>query len=100
MRRSPAAPSPVWFASSSAAAAFAMDDVEQAIRRARTRRAAPGRAATAVSRLAAAYGRAGRLGDARALLGGAEEARGAENELNVAPVARVYVALGDRERAR
>ena len=79
-------------------AEFGMGDIEQAVAELELAVQLQRRAATVVSRLAAAYGRAGRLSDARALLGELE-ARGAENELNVAPVARVYVALGDRERA-
>jgi hypothetical protein len=56
------------------------------------------RAAPVVGRLAAAYARAGREGDARALLGELE-ARGGGAPVNYATAARVYAALGERERA-
>ena len=60
--------------------------------------ALPLSAAAVVGRLAAAYARAGRESNARALL--AElEARSTGPIVNVATLARVYVALGEHDRA-
>jgi thioredoxin-like negative regulator of GroEL len=56
------------------------------------------RAAQPLGRLAAAYARAGREGDARALLAELDAARQGES-FNVVNAARVYAALGDSERA-
>jgi tetratricopeptide (TPR) repeat protein len=56
------------------------------------------RAAQPLGRLAAAYARAGREGDARALLAQLDAARQGES-FNVVNAARVYAALGDSERA-
>jgi TolB-like protein/DNA-binding winged helix-turn-helix (wHTH) protein/tetratricopeptide (TPR) repeat protein len=79
-------------------AKFGSGDLESAIAELENAVRLQRRGASVVSRLAAAYGYAGRSSDARALLGELE-ARAVDNELNVAPVARVYLALGDRERA-
>jgi TolB-like protein/Tfp pilus assembly protein PilF len=56
------------------------------------------RAVTAVGNLAAAYARAGRADEARALLADLE-ARAASEELNAVTLARIYLSLEERDRA-
>jgi tetratricopeptide (TPR) repeat protein len=79
-------------------AAFGSGDFAAAIAELERAVALQNGAAAVVGRLAATYARAGRESDARALL--AElEARAAGPMVNVATLARVYVALGEREHA-
>ena len=79
-------------------AAFGAGDFATAVAELERAAALQQRAAPVVGRLAAAYARAGREGDARALLGELE-ARGGGAPVNYATAARVYAALGERERA-
>jgi TolB-like protein/Flp pilus assembly protein TadD len=79
-------------------AAFGSGDLQTAITELERAVALQKGAAAVVGRLAAAYARAGRESDARALL--AElEARSTGPIVNVATLARVYVALGEHDRA-
>jgi serine/threonine-protein kinase len=70
----------------------ALDELERAV-------ALQQGAASAVGHLAAVYAHAGRADDARALLVELEARGGADEQLNVATLARVYAALGERDRA-
>jgi TolB-like protein/Tfp pilus assembly protein PilF len=79
------------------AAAFGRGDFAAAAVELERAVALQARAAPAVGRLAAAYARAGREAEARALLAEIESARRGES-FNVATSARVYAALGDRDR--
>ena len=79
-------------------AAFGAGDFATAVAELERAAALQQRAAPVVGRLAAAYARAGREGDARALLGELE-ARAGGAPVNYATAARVYAALGERERA-
>jgi TolB-like protein/DNA-binding winged helix-turn-helix (wHTH) protein/Tfp pilus assembly protein PilF len=79
-------------------AAFGAGDLPRAVAELERAVALQQGAAPAVGRLAALYAHAGRHDEARALL--AElEARGSSEQLNVATLARVHVALGERDRA-
>ena len=79
-------------------AAFGADDLPTAIAELERAVALQNGAAAVVGRLAATYAHAGREADARALL--AElEARATGPIVNVTTLARVYVALGERDRA-
>jgi TolB-like protein/DNA-binding winged helix-turn-helix (wHTH) protein/Flp pilus assembly protein TadD len=79
-------------------AAFGSGDLPAAIAELERAVALQNGAAAVVGRLAATYARAGRESDARALL--AElEARATGPIVNVATLARVYVGLGEWERA-
>jgi TolB-like protein/DNA-binding winged helix-turn-helix (wHTH) protein/tetratricopeptide (TPR) repeat protein len=78
-------------------AAFGSGDIGAALTELERAAALQRGASRAVGRLAAVYASAGRADDARVLL--AElEARGTSDQLNDVVLARVYLALGDRDR--